>query len=144
MASNPLVGVWKLLSYEARDLDDGTTTALYGDRPSGYITYGSTGYMSVVFMAGDRSPIEGGDVQGGPTEQRLQAMDTFNAYSGTYDYDGQSVRHHVEVAMFPNWVGSTQLRQVDLTENRLTLSSPPMVRRGKNCTAHLTWERVSG
>ncbi|HVB76561.1 MAG TPA: lipocalin-like domain-containing protein [Candidatus Nitrosotalea sp.] len=139
-----MVGVWRLVSYVARDVEDGHTTPLYGDNPHGYITYTAGGRMSVVFMAADRAPISGGDVQGGPADERLQAMDTFNAYSGTYDFDGQTVRHHVEVAMFPNWIGSTQVRQATLEGNRITLNTPPMVRRGRECTAQLVWERVEG
>lgn len=144
MGSNPLIGVWRLVSYEAHDLENGHVTALYGDHPRGFITYTEGGHMSVVFMAGEREPVEGNDVQGGPPEQRLKAMDTANAYAGTYDFDGTTVRHHVEVALFPNWVGSVQTRHPELAGNRLTLSSPPMMRKGRMCTAHLTWEKVEG
>jgi hypothetical protein len=49
----------------------------------------------------------------------------------------------VELSLFPNWIGGYQERLVDLRENRLTLSTRPLLLRDIQQTAHLIWERLS-
>ena len=50
MEANPLVGAWRLVSYEGRTGDN----VLYplGEDATGYIMYTHDGYMSVSMMAG--------------------------------------------------------------------------------------------
>jgi hypothetical protein len=43
------------------------------------------------------------------------------AYAGGYSFDGDRVVHHVELSLFPDWVGSDQERSVKLAGARLTL-----------------------
>ena len=52
MGSNPLIGAWRLVTYEAHTGDD----VLYplGEDASGYIMYTPDGYMSVLMMAAGR------------------------------------------------------------------------------------------
>ena len=52
--------------------------------------------------------------------------------------------HYVELSLFPNWIGLSQERLVELAGNRLRLSTRPMLLDGKQQTAQLVWERVSG
>jgi Lipocalin-like domain len=52
------------------------------------------------------------------------------------------VLHHVELSLFPNWVGVTQERLVKLSGDRLTLSTRPLLLQGRQQTAQLLWERV--
>ena len=51
--------------------------------------------------------------------------------------------HHVELSLFPNWIGGDQERLVDLRGSRLTLSTRPLLLRGIQQSAHQIWERVS-
>jgi hypothetical protein len=41
-------------------------------------------------------------------------MEDFVAYAGRYSFHGDRVVHHVELSLFPNWVGSDQERWVEL------------------------------
>jgi hypothetical protein len=50
--------------------------------------------------------------------------------------------HHVELSLFPNWVGSDQERWVELAGDRLTLSASPLLLAGKQQVPRLVWERV--
>ena len=59
-----------------------------------------------------------------------------------YDFLADTVVHHVEMSLFPNWIGGDQERLVDLRGNRLTLSTQALLLRGIQQTAHLIWERV--
>ena len=61
------------------------------------------------------------------------------SYCGRYEFRGDTVIHRVELSLFPNWIGGYQERLVDLRENRLTLSTRPLLLRDIQQTAHLIW-----
>ncbi len=66
----------------------------------------------------------------GSTEEKVHAVDTYVSYCGRYEFQGDVVIHHVELSLFPNWVGVDQERLAELRGNRLTLSTRPMVLGG--------------
>jgi hypothetical protein len=57
-------------------------------------------------------------------------------------YAPYAVIHHVQLSLFPNWVGVDQERLVDVTANRLTLSTRPTLFDGIQQTARVVWERA--
>jgi len=64
------------------------------------------------------------------------------SYCGRYELHGETVLHHVELSLFPNWVGVTEERLVKITGDRLALSTRRLLVQGTQQTAHLLWERV--
>ena len=54
MASNPLIGTWRLISWQNRSLLDGEVSYPLGKDAVGYIMYGQDRYMSVAIMRPDR------------------------------------------------------------------------------------------
>ena len=104
--------------------------------------YGQDGYMSVSIMRPDRPKFAAGDLPSGGAQERARATDTYVSYCGRYEFRGDTVVHHVDLSSFPNWVGVDQERLVELTGNRLTLSTRPILLGGLQQTAHLIWERV--
>jgi hypothetical protein len=52
------------------------------------------------------------------------------------------VLHHVELSLFPNWVGATEERLVKISWDQLTLSTRPLLLQGRQQTAHLLCERL--
>lgn len=137
-----LVGTWRLLTWVSEGPDD--TVHPMGEHPEGTLVYTADGTMITTIGRADRPPIDGGDMLAGPVDQRLEAMTTFIAYSGTFRVDGGDVVHDVEMSLFPNWIGTTQRRHVAFSPDRrrLTLSADPFVLRGRLSTQRLTWERV--
>jgi hypothetical protein len=89
-----------------------------------------------------RGGVAAGDLLSGTTEEKARAMEGFVAYAGRYSFLGDRVIHHVEVSLFPNWVGSDQERWVELAGDRLTLSASPLLLAGKQQVPRLVWERV--
>jgi hypothetical protein len=143
LASNPLIGTWRLLSWENRRVDDGEVSYPLGEDATGYIMYNDDGYMFVAIMAPHRLRFAADDLLSATKEEEAQAEETYVSYCGRYDFDGDTVIHHVELSLFPNWIGGDQERLVDLSGNRLTLSTRALLLRGIQQTAHLIWERVS-
>jgi hypothetical protein len=98
--------------------------------------------MFVAILGPNRLKFAANDLLSGTPEEEAQAEETYVSYCGQYDFDGDKVVHHVELSLFPNWVGADQERLVELAGNRLTLSTPPILLRGIQQTAHLIWECV--
>ena len=142
MTSNPLVGTWRLISWEIRSVDGQKISYPLGKDAVGYIIYTQDGYMSVAISRPNRQEFTAGDLLGGSAEEKAQAASTYVSYCGRYEFHGATVSHYVEVSLFPNWVGVEQERLVEFKGNRLSLSTRPMLLGGIQQTAHLIWERV--
>src|SRR5919107_2377877 len=142
MASNPLVGTWRLISWETRSVDGQKISYPFGREAVGYIMYNEDGYMFVAITCPNRQRFAAGDLLSGSTEEKAHAASTYVSYCGKYEFQEDRVIHHVDVSLFPNWVGVDQERLVELTGNRLALSTRPMLLGGIQQTAHLIWERV--
>ncbi len=98
--------------------------------------------MFVAIMGPNRLKFATDDLLSGTPEEEAQAEETYVSYCGRYEFHRDTVIHHVELSLFPNWVGGEQERLVDLRGDRLTLSTRPLLLGGIQQTAHLIWERV--
>ncbi len=140
--TSQLVGVWKLQSYERKDLETGKVEKTQGETPVGYLTYTSGGHYSVV-MSGSERPRLAGEV---PTpEEALKLFKTMIAgYAGTYKFEGKAVIHHVEVAWAPSLVGTDQVRFFKIDGNSLTIETAPSksASDGKLTVRYLKLQRV--
>ena len=141
MKPNPLVGAWRLVTYEAHSGDE--LSYPLGEDASGYIMYTSDGYMSVLIMAAGRTEFASGDILGGTDAEKLEAASTFIAYCGRYEFLGDRVIHKIETAFYPNRVGTEQVRYVQQDGDELILTTPPMELAGKLRSGRLIWERAA-
>jgi hypothetical protein len=141
--TDALVGNWRLVSFESRTAG-GELRYPLGVTPVGQLLYDATGHMSAQLMDPERPRFAGGDLTRGSEAEMRAAVRGYIAYYGTYTFDLPRglVTHHVEGALFPNWVGSDQVRHVQLESDRLTLTTPPMRVGGKEVTTVLVWERA--
>ena len=95
----PVVGVWKLVSYERKILETGKIEKTLGEKPTGYLTYTAGKHFSVFVFGADRKrPV--GDVPT-PEEALMLYRSTSASYAGTYSVEGNKVVHHVDVAWTP-------------------------------------------
>jgi hypothetical protein len=138
---DPLVGAWRLVSWE-NHAADGQVTYPMGTDAIGYLMYTADGCCSVMISRAGRTAFTGNDLPSGTVEEKARAVEGFVAYAGRYTFYGNRVVHHVEVSLFPNWVGSDQERFVELVEDRLTLSAGPLLLAGRRQVPRLVWERV--
>ena len=136
-----LIGAWRLQSFHVRT-DDGQVTYPFGRDAVGYYIFAESGYMSVAIMGAHRPRFAAGDMLAGSTEEKVAAAEAYISYSGQYEIQADKLIVHPEVSFFPNWIGVDQVRLFELTDNTLTLSTPPLLLQGKQRTAHLVWERI--
>jgi hypothetical protein len=137
---NPLLGAWRLVSCDTR-ADDGVIDYPLGRDAVGLLIYTHDGHMSVSIARAMRQPFAAGDLLGGTGDEKASALDSYISYCGRYERRGESVVHHVEMSLFPNWTGRDQERRVELDGERLTLEAPPFIIKGTEQRAFLVWER---
>lgn len=137
-----LVGSWRLVSYEGRSTD-GRVTLDYGTTPQGRLTYDQAGRMSVHLLKPDRKKFASGDFLRPTPEELREAVEGYFGYYGRYTVDEKArvVTHHVEGALYPNYIGTDQRRVFKLEGNRLILQTPPERAGGTDVTYSIVWER---
>jgi hypothetical protein len=142
-APGPLVGTWRLVSFESRTTG-GEIRHQLGPTATGQLVYDAAGHMSAQLMDPGRPKFASGDLTRGSDAEVRSAMAGYIAYYATYSVDRSRgvVTHHVEGALFPNWVEGDQLRQFRLDGDRLTLTTPPIRIGGEEATTVLVWERL--
>jgi hypothetical protein len=112
----PLIGVWKLRSYQNEFQDGSPKRVMYGEHPSGYIILTKEGRMMAVIEAESRkAPATDSD--------RAALLRTLIAYTGKYRIDGNKWTTTVDAAWNPAWDGAKQVRSYELAGDRLTVTS---------------------
>lgn len=138
MAVTRLIGNWTLVSY-VTEHPDGSRGKPYGDAV-GRLSYDEHGQMAGQVMRPGRLAVAPG--QWGTQEVR-SAYAGYIAYFGTYEINGagDTVIHHVEGALNPNWVGGDQVRRMRFEGDLLILSTD--VPKGGALVRHtLTWRKL--
>jgi hypothetical protein len=139
-----LAGDWRLRSWVSV-ADDGSVLLPFGEAPRGILVYTSDGTMITTIAPADRPPLVSADpLRGGSDAERRRTAETFVAYGGRYAYDGTDVTHIVEMSLYPNWVGTRQVRHVRLSDDAdtLELSTDPFTLAGRRAVQRLTWVRA--
>lgn len=137
----PLIGTWRLTDVARLDDSGGRHPPSAGwDAPSGYLIYTPEGRMMAILSTGARDAIGYPDID---DNKRIGAHKSMVAYTGKYEFHGDHVLHHVDIAWIPDWQGDTQKRYVELAGDRLTLTTP-FGRRpdGSMARFQLAWERA--
>jgi hypothetical protein len=138
-----LIGTWRLVSYETLGAD-GSIVHPMGRNATGFIMYVPDGFMSANLMVPGRPPFTGGGASTAAQAELAAASSGYFGYAGRFEVDeaGNSVRHHIEVSLVPNLVGTAQFRHVRFEGARLILRGDPVPIAGRVSAPIITWERV--
>jgi len=131
-----LVGTWALVEWVVRRGERAVHP--FGPDATGHLLYGADGHMSAALAAPGRVPFASGDPLGGTDAERAAAAATYLAYGGTWSVEGGRVVHRVRTSLYPNWVGTEQVRRARLEGEELVLSTPV----GRAGEAVLRWRRA--
>jgi len=133
-----IVGTWRLITWRRLEAD-GSYCYPFEENPRGILIYTEDGNMAVQMVKSNRPRFETNDALGGSEQQRAAAYSSCLAYFGGYEVQGQSVIHHVEASLFPNWSETVQNRPFLLDGDRLTLQ----VKAGNGqVTNEIIWRRA--
>jgi len=79
--------------------------------------------------------------------ERASAAAGYLSYAGSFEVIGSQVHHHVELSLFPDWVGGTQIRNIEWFTNEdgtvdleLSTAHEPDERSAVN---RLRWHRIT-
>ena len=139
-----LAGTYKLVSATSKVLDTGETYDTSGKQPGGYINYTSDGRMSVLMVA-DRNERPAPESGAAISDQQAAALfRTMVAYGGAYEFDGRTVKHHIDISWNETWTGTTQIRDVRKDGDQLVFTTPPFASPfdGKMNVATVVWQKV--
>lgn len=115
-----IAGAWRLETWRKHE-EGGTFSYPFGEQPVGTLIYTPDGYMAVQMLEAERGLLATDDALGGTPEERASAYSSCLAYFGRYEVQGESVIHHVEGSLFPNWSKTTQERPFECRGNELSL-----------------------
>lgn len=115
-----LIGTWRLRSFAFTDAA-GEVFHPLGERPVGLVLITADGYLALNFMAGERSRFADDDLFAGDAAERARAAGETVSFAGPFEFDGTVVSVTVEYSVFPNWIGVTQLRKVEVSGDTLIL-----------------------
>lgn len=125
-----IVGIWRLISDDARDQDGTPLPSPYGPSPMGVAVLRGDGRMMAMLCDG-RPPVPG-DATG-----RVQM-----SYCGSYSYDGTTLSTRVDATSDPARLGTDQVRNVSFDGDLMVLR-PPVDKVGSATRQRaLTWERI--
>jgi len=114
----------------------------FGHYPRGYLTYDSTGHMSVQLMNPEREKL---GLRTASLEQFKAATTGFLAYSGTFTVNraGGTIVHHVDCALDPADLGTDKIRKYILSSDDLILTLGPYDEYGTVVESRtLIWKRL--
>ena len=134
------IGRWRLVSWTAV-YDDGRVEHPVGDRPRGFVMFGSDGWAAVQIQATDRPTMSGPDPFAAPASEQARAFATYLAYVARYEVGEDALELAVELSLYPQWVGTTQVRRYLFDDGELVLRPPPVEIEGHLCTHELRWVR---
>ena len=137
-----LVGSWRLVSFHSQD-SSGQTAYPFGKDAQGRLIYEPDGRMAVQLMNPTRPGFTSDDPLVTSEVEVRAAFGGYTAYYGTYSVnpDEQTIVHHIEAALLPNWVGTDQQRHFEFDGKYLTLKGPLLL-GGVQGVVSLVWERL--
>jgi hypothetical protein len=122
---NELVGTWQLESWTARD-ERGAIEQPFGPNPTGLLVITAENWMSVLLTASDRPNFPTSSNPFGEPAEQSAAFVTCISYAGRYRTDADHLVTTVYVSSIPNWVGTEQIREVELADDSLVLRPLPI------------------
>ncbi len=111
-----LIGSWKLIDWTV-EMQGGRVVKPFRGRATGVLTYTDEGRMVASLMKMDRESIGTRSFAEAKALERASAAAGYLSYAGTYEIIGDLVYHHVDLSLFPDWVGGTQVRHIEWISN---------------------------
>lgn len=126
MQPQDLCGAWALTGWTITRAD-GSVAHPFGPDATGLLCYTPGGTMSACIARAVRADWSTGTPRSAPQAERLAAFDSYFHYAGRWRVELREglpqVIHDVTHSLNPGFVGSQQVRQVDLHGDVLVLSA---------------------
>ena len=111
--NSPLIGTWKLATQYFEFADNGERVDVFGPAPAGRLIMTGDGDFMTIITAADRAAL------GDPA----QLFSSMLAYAGKFRIEDGRLIIRCDLAWFPDWVGTEQIRFFRLEGDNLSLRS---------------------
>jgi hypothetical protein len=139
-----LAGCWDLVECTFTAAD-GTVRTPWGSTPIGVLLVTPAGDLSAHGGRSDRVRLSG--EQATPEEKQRAYDDYFSYFARIVRVDDEAgtIVNAVDGATNPDWIGSEQLRYLDIEDdNNLVLRTPPIDLAGSKVVGRMAWHRRGG
>lgn len=146
LSHHPIVGGWRLADWRTEYTDGRPPTLPFGDQPQGLLVYSTDGWMNASIGRAERPLLSSESLKHAPVAERLAAIDTFMNYGGPYTIlDDDRVQHHVVISLYPNLVGTEQIRRMTFvgTDTLILSARDTLPGTAVGRTHSLTWRRAT-
>jgi len=133
-------GLWMIESWR-QEYDDGRVVLPLGEHLTGFAEYRG-GRVTIMLARADRAHFTTGGQWDASQEEKARAYETGLFYAGRFSIEGDTVLHEIDIASYPNWVGSTQKRRIVLQGDTLQLSARLEDGTPEARSAILQWRRA--
>ncbi|WP_194454290.1 lipocalin-like domain-containing protein [Bradyrhizobium sp. CCBAU 53421] len=140
-AQESVVGVWKAVSIETKDVATGQTTQPFGALPNAMFIFTKGGHFANILTGANRKPPEGRN----PTDaERAELHRSMSAYSGTFRVEGNKLIMTITTSSMQSWNGMVRTLDLEFQGNRVQGTSEPFKSAigSGNIVAVNVWERV--
>jgi hypothetical protein len=120
--SAQIVGVWKFVSNNSKEVASGKVVYPYGENPVGYIVYTKGGRLIFTLVGDKRAKPAGANAT---DAERVALFNTLATGSGTYKVEGNTLTTTYDSSWHQIWTGTTQKRMIAIAGNKLTITSAP-------------------
>ena len=132
----PILGIWRLVSFEMEYQATGQREKTRGNNPTGYLIFTPEGRMMVVLTNEERKAPK-------TDQDRADLFNAMVAYTGMYRIEGDKWITKVDVHMNPAMVGTEQPRFFRVDGDRILEMTDWSDRPGKGMGRVVnTWERA--
>ena len=114
-AADSIVGSWRLVSWVKVETESKSAHNVFGDNPTGMITYTPDGRMSVFIIDPKRKAPAGSKATDAEADELYR---TLLAYSGAYSVESNKVTHKIEISWNQSWTGTNQERCIEVKDDR--------------------------
>jgi len=150
----PFLGAWSLEAWTVTEPDKPVRYP-YGPSPKGFILYSPEGIMSATLMKNERPGLDtsrpGMTAKIAESVKLMREQNRFTPFSsayylasvqymnycGRYSVTDQTIIHHVDAALIPDWIGTDLVRTYAFKRDRLVLTG-----KENGLLDQLVWKRV--
>jgi hypothetical protein len=139
--ASAIVGVWKVVSIETKEVETGKVTYPLGDQLTGTFVFTPGGRFSgMVYSANRKAPASANATEA----ERLALFNSMVAYNGVYRTDGNKLVLNIDSSHIQSWNGLDRSLTVAINGKKLTGRSAPLTAAstGLEVVAENIWERL--
>jgi hypothetical protein len=139
--ASAIIGVWKVVSIETKEVQSGKITHPLGDQLTGTFVFTPGGRFSgMVFSANRKAPA----VANATEAERLALFNSLVAYNGVYRTEGDRLIMTIESSHIQSWNGLDRILTLQINATKLTGRSAPLkaASTGLEVIAENVWERL--